>query len=91
MPIRSIVLIVFVLIDAIYSVDRVGRIKHINPDVFNCSALQLKDNSNDPIKSGMAFWGKKGENFDVTDTYWHLQRFHEVCLRNKYNSLRDND
>ena len=51
----SIVSIVFVLIDAIDSVHRIYFIDRIDPGVLNCSSLQLKDNSNDPIKSGMEF------------------------------------
>ena len=84
--IRLIVLIVFLLIFVIYSVSRINRIDRIdriNPGVLNCSALQLKDNSNDPTNSGMTFWGKKGDIFEVTGIYWHLQIFHEVYLRNK--------
>ena len=45
--IRLIVSIVFVLIVAINSVNRIDcidNIDHIDPDVLNCSALQLKDN-----------------------------------------------
>ena len=64
--IKSIVSIVFVFIDAIDSVDRIDRINYIDPGVLNCSALQLKDNSNNPANSGMTFWGKKGEPFEVT-------------------------
>ena len=90
--IRLIVSVVFVLIDAIDSVnridridciDRIDRIYIINPGVLNCSALQLKDNSNDPTNSGMTFWCKKGELFEVTGIYWNLQIFQDVCLRNK--------
>ena len=78
--IRSIKLIVFVLI---YAIDSVNCIDHIDPGILNCSALQLKDNSNDPKNSGMIFWGQKGELFEVTGIYWHLQIFNKVCLRNK--------
>ena len=77
--IRSIVSIVFVLIVAINyfnSINRIDRIDRIEPGVLNCSALQPKDNSNDPTKSGMNFSGKKGELFGVTGIYWHLQIFH---------------
>ena len=87
--IKLIVSIVFVLIVAIDSVncidhiDNIYRINRINSGIFNCSALQLKDNSNDPTKSGMTFWGKKGGIFEVTGIYWHLQIFHEVCLKKK--------
>ena len=57
------VLIFFVLIDEINSgdrINRINRINHINPSILNFSALQLKDNANDPTKSGMTFWGKNG-------------------------------
>ena len=47
----------FVLIDTIDSVDRINR---INPEILNCSVLQLKDNANDPTNSGVNCWGKKG-------------------------------
>ena len=67
--IRYIVSIVFVLIDAIGSVnhidridiieliDHINRIDFIDPGVLNYSVMQLKDNSNDPTNSGMNFWG----------------------------------
>ena len=64
--IRSIVSIVFVLIDTLSSVDQINCINRIYSDVLNCSALQLKDNSNDPTNSGMTFGGKKGGFFEVT-------------------------
>ena len=54
----------FILIDAIYSIGSIDRINHINPGVINCSALQLKDNSNDPTNSGITFWGFK-EGFSI--------------------------
>ena len=66
----SIVSIVFILIDAINSVDHINyvdcidhidRIDCIDPGILNYSALQLKDNSNDPTNSGMIFWGKRGD------------------------------
>ena len=77
--IKLIVSIIFVLIDAI---DSVNRIDCIDPGVLNYIALQLKDNLNDPTNSGVNFWGKKGLRFEVTGIYWYLQIFHEVCLRN---------
>ena len=73
--IRSIVSIVFVFIvaiDSINFIDRIDRTNHIDPGVLNCSALQLKDNSNYPKISGMIFWVKKGGFFGVTGIYWHL-------------------
>ena len=39
--IRYIVLIVFVLIDAIDYFDRINHMNLINPGILNCSALQL--------------------------------------------------
>ena len=74
------------MIDEIYSVNCIDHIDHIDridPGVFKYSALQLKDNSNDPTNSETTFWGKNREPFEVTGIYWHLQIFHEVCLRNK--------
>ena len=65
--IRLIVLIVFLLVVTIDSVncinciDRIKCIDRIDPGVLNCSSMQLKDNSDDPTKSEMTFWGKKGE------------------------------
>ena len=53
--------IFFVLIDAINYVDRINHINRIDTSILNSSALQLKDNSNDPTNSGMTFWGKKGK------------------------------
>ena len=73
--IRSIVLIVFIFIDAIYSVDRIDRIDCIDPGVLNFSALQLKDNSNNPTNSGMTFLGRKGIFFRG---YWHLLAFANI-------------
>ena len=64
-------------------IDYVNCIDCISPGVLRYSALQLKYNTNDPTNSGMNFWGKKGELFEVTSMYWNLQVFHEVCLRNK--------
>ena len=58
--IRSIVSIVFVLIDAINSVNHFGRINCIDRGVLRCSALQLKNNSNDSTNSGMTFGVLKG-------------------------------
>ena len=83
-----IVYIAFILINAINSVDPIDR---INPGVLNCSALQLKDNLNDPTNSEMTFWGKKEELFGITGIYWHLQIFHEVWPRNKFYYLRGHD
>ena len=77
---RLIVLIVFVLIDAI---DYVYCVNRIDPGVLNYSALQLKDNSNDTTNSRVTFLGKEVERFEVIGIYWHLKIFHEVCLRNK--------
>ena len=84
--IRLIVSIVFLLIDAIDYVDPikfVDRINRINPGILNYSALQLKDNSNNPTNAGMNFWGQKGQLFEVNGIYWHLQIIYEVCLINK--------
>ena len=78
--IRLIVSIVFLLIDAIDSVNNINR---IDPGVLNCSAMQLKDISNEPTDFRITFWGKNGEIFEVTGIYWHLQIFNKVCLRNK--------
>ena len=95
--IRSIVLIVFVLIDAIDSVNlidsinRIDCINRIDPGILNCNVLELKNNSNDTTNSKKTFWAKKGRMFEVTGIYWHLERFHEVCLRNKQNYLRGNN
>ena len=64
--IRYIVLIVFILfvvIDFVNRIDRTDCIDRIDSRVLNCSALQLKDNPNDPTKSGMTSWGKKGKLF----------------------------
>ena len=71
------------LIGAIDSVDHINCINRIDSGGLNCSALQLNDNSNDPTNSGMNFWGKKGEKFDIAGIYLHLKIFHEVCLRKK--------
>ena len=79
----SIVFIVFVLIDSIDYVNCINSINRINPGVLNFSVMQLKDNSNEPTDSGMTFWSRKGEIFEVTSIYWHLQISHEVCLRSK--------
>ena len=38
--------------NAIDSADRIDCINHINPIVLNCSALQLKDDENDPKNMG---------------------------------------
>ena len=76
----SIISIVYVLI---VTISYVNLIDCINPGVINCSALQLKDNSNVPTNSRMTLWGKKGEIFEVTSIYWNLQIFYKVCLRNK--------
>ena len=59
------------------------HINRIDPCVLNCSLLQLNYNLNNPTNSEMNFWGKKGELFQVTGIYWHLQRLCEVCLRKK--------
>ena len=80
---RSIILIIFIFIDAIDSVDSIDSIDRIDTGILNCSSLQLKDNKNGPTDSGMNFWGLKGQIFDIAGIYWHLQIFHEVCLRNK--------
>ena len=75
--IRSIILIVFVLIVAIDSANCINRIDNINridPGVLNCSALQLEDNSNDPTKSGVNFWGKKREVFEVPGSCKYFTR-----------------
>ena len=47
-------------IDCISCIDRIDRINCIDPGVLNYCALQLKDNSNEPTKSGIIFWVKKG-------------------------------
>ena len=70
--IKLIVSILFIFIDAIDSVDRIYRINVIDHGVLSCSELQLKDKSNDPINSGVIFWGKKGEILEVTEIYWNL-------------------
>ena len=59
--IRLIILVVFVFIDAIDYVDCIIHINFIDPGILNCSEIQLKDNSNVPTNSGMAFWGEKGK------------------------------
>ena len=71
--IRSIVSIVFVLIVVIDYVNRIYRIDcidcincivcidRIDPNILNCSTLPLQDNSSDPTKYGITFWGQKGE------------------------------
>ena len=74
----SIVSIDFLLIDAIYIINRIDSIHlidRIDPGFLNYSALKLKDNSNEPTISVMSFWVKKGEIFRVTGIYWHLQIF----------------
>ena len=78
-----IISIVFVLIYTITSIDSIYFIDCIDPGLLNYSMIQLEDNSNEPTNSDMTFWGKKGGLFRVTGIYWHLQIFHEVCLRNK--------
>ena len=78
-----IVSIVFVLIDIIEYVNCIYGINCIINDILNFSSLQLKDNASYQTKSGMTFWSKKAEVFNITSIYWHLQRFHYVCLRNK--------
>ena len=83
-------MIVFVFINAIDSVDIIDCRNLINPDVLNCSVLQLNDNTNDPTKTGMTFWGKKGEPFEVTGIYCNLRILHDFCSRKKENSLRVN-
>ena len=67
-------MVVFVLIVVIGCGDRINR---IYLGVLNCIALQMKDNSNDTEKSGMKFWGKKEELFEITGIYWNLKIFHE--------------
>ena len=65
------VLIFFVLIDEINSgdrINRINRINHINPSILNFSALQLKNNANEPTNSGMTFGAKKG-NFSGLLTF----------------------
>ena len=57
---------VFVLIDAIYYVDHING---IDPGIHNYSVLQLKDDTNNPTKSGMNFCGKKGEIFKIAGIY----------------------
>ena len=59
-------------------IDSINRNNLIDPGIINFSAQQLKDNSNYPTDSGMTFWGKKGELFEVTGIYWNFQIFHEV-------------
>ena len=66
--IRSIVSIVFILIDAIDSMDHIDRINCIDPSILNFSALQLKNNANEPTNSGMTFGAKKG-NFSGLLTF----------------------
>ena len=53
-------------------IDAIESIGCIDTGVFDFSAIQLKDNYNDPTKYGITFWGKKGEIFEVTGIYWHL-------------------
>ena len=43
--------------DSVNRIDCINRIDRIDPGVLDYSALQLKDNSNDPTNSGMTFWG----------------------------------
>ena len=70
-------------INHIDPINRINLIDCVDPGVLNDSALKLKDNSNEPTISGMTFSNKKGEPLKVTGIYWHLQIFHEICLRNK--------
>ena len=74
--IRSIISIVFVLIDEIGSVNCINHIDRIDPGVLNYSALQLNDNSNDLTNSGINFWGKTRKFYEVTGIYWYFQIFH---------------